>query len=824
MEQQANHTFASSDMASETPSVAPARDVSADALEAAARIAPLWPLADFVAVNPMQGLTAMGFSKAGEALRQAGGRGLLMPWSYYLAAFERGEFGLSDIEAALGDFAAEGRLSATKIVSSLKMPEAEEQATPLPTFSDALSAARGEELSGFVTDQITFWASSYFDQGQSLWRNPWANERPYVAWREQAAVDRSPDRLGLAEVRSCIAALPEDPGTLLKHAIDVLRVPESSRVAYFHRLLSTVAGWAGHLRYLGWQDELAGGAPTKVIDLLAIRLAYDLALHKGLGTEDISQKWREDLRLFRAKRDETAERVAQRAFEIAYQDRLLGGMTSAASLREPEGRPSVQAVFCIDVRSERFRRALEAADPAARTYGFAGFFGLPLAIKAIGQENAQAQCPVLLTPAYELHEACDDLEAREKALTRRAVLAAWKKFKNAAISSFAFVEAMGVGFLAALVTDSAKRPAPERRSLGDIEIEHHACGQGTGIALADRVALAEGMMAGMSLGDNLARIVLLAGHGAHTTNNPYASGLDCGACGGHAGDSNARVAAGILNDPEVRQALAEKGKVIPDDTVFLAGLHDTVTDEVTIFGGDELPATHTDDLTQLKRHLDVAGTATRRERASGLHVRGSRGVDRAVQERGRDWSQVRPEWGLAGCASFIAAPRERTRGVDLSGRAFLHSFDWRADEDNAILELIMTAPLVVASWINLQYYASTVNNEAFGSGDKTLHNVVGGFGVLEGISGDLRSGLPLQSVHDGAEFFHTPLRLTAVIEAPRSRIDAVLQRHAHVADLFDRDWLSLIAIEEDGKRYLRYVGGGRWEHTEIPAFSRKDAA
>ena len=115
----------------------------------------------------------------------------------------------------------------------------------------------------------------------------------------------------------------------------------------------------------------------------------------------------------------------------------------------------------------------------------------------------------------------------------------------------------------------------------------------------------------------------------------------------------------------------------------------------------------------------------------------------AVLARSRDWAQVRPEWGLAGNAAFIAAPRKRTRGIDLDGRAFLHDYDWRADAEFAVLELIMTAPMVVASWINLQYFGSTVNNRVFGAGNKVLHNVTGTIGVLEGNAGDLKSGLPL---------------------------------------------------------------------------------
>jgi uncharacterized protein YbcC (UPF0753/DUF2309 family) len=182
-----------------------------------------------------------------------------------------------------------------------------------------------------------------------------------------------------------------------------------------------------------------------------------------------------------------------------------------------------------------------------------------------------------------------------------------------------------------------------------------------------------------------------------------------------------------------------------------------------------------------------------------------------VLARSRDWAQVRPEWGLAGCSAFVAAPRERTRGVDLAGRSFLHSYDWRADQGFAVLELIMTAPMVVASWINLQYYASTVDNRLFGSGNKTLHNVVGKVGVLEGTGGDLRTGLPWQSVHDGVHYQHEPLRLNVVIEAPRDAMNDVIARHPGVRDLVDHGWVHLLAMDDSGNVSHRYAGDLRWE-------------
>jgi len=172
---------------------------------------------------------------------------------------------------------------------------------------------------------------------------------------------------------------------------------------------------------------------------------------------------------------------------------------------------------------------------------------------------------------------------------------------------------------------------------------------------------------------------------------------------------------------------------------------------------------------------------------------------------------LRPEWGLAGCQAFIAAPRARTAGHDLAGRAFLHDYDWRADPRFGVLELILTAPVVVASWISLQYYGSSVAPEAFGAGNKLLHNVTGGIGVVEGNGGLLRVGLPWQSVHDGEALTHEPLRLSVLVEAPREAIADILARHPGVRALFDNRWLHLFALDDEGRMAWRYAGDLGWE-------------
>ncbi len=405
---------------------------------------------------------------------------------------------------------------------------------------------------------------------------------------------------------------------------------------------------------------------------------------------------------------------------------------------------------------------------------------------------------------------------------RRRAAKAWKSFKLSAISSFIYVETAGLLFAAKILSDSlaltrtVKDPNTDGmaagviRRLGPKLDPGTIAGRQTGFPPDARLAMAEAVLRAMSMTTRFARLVMLTGHGSTTVNNPHASSFDCGACGGNTGEVNARVAATILNDPTIRAQLRTRGIHIPEATWFLGCLHDTTTDDIHIFDQDQIPPRHSADVQRLCADLARATLIAQTERAPRLGIPATPGLVRALRARSRDWAQTRPEWGLAGNAAFIAAPRARTRGIDLHGRIFLHEYDWRQDCDFSTLELIMTAPMVVATWINLQYYGSTVNNQAFGCGNKVLHNVTGTIGVLEGNAGDLKIGLPLQSVHDGTRFMHAPVRLSVFIAAPQEAINRVIANNDLVRQLVDNRWLHLFMLDEAATTSSHYAGHYQW--------------
>ncbi|MHB8543799.1 MAG: DUF2309 domain-containing protein [Leptospirales bacterium] len=334
-----------------------------------------------------------------------------------------------------------------------------------------------------------------------------------------------------------------------------------------------------------------------------------------------------------------------------------------------------------------------------------------------------------------------------------------------------------------------------------------------GLSFGEQVAFAETALTLAGLIRNFSRLVVFVGHRSTSDNNPYESALDCGACGGQDGTPNARVVATLLNRIDVRVALAKRGIHIPGETWFMAGVHDTTTDSFRFFDAEDWPSTHEQDIRKFTNEIAQAGLLSAAERLKTLPGGSSGGlksVSERVYSRSHDWAEVRPEWGLSGNAAFLIGKRAWTRGLDLSYRVFLQEYDDNDDPSGNLLETLMSGPLVVGRWISLEHYFSTVDNEVYGSGSKVSHNVVGRFGVQFGNGGDLRIGLPRQTVAGERHFRHEPMRLLTVVAAGREKVHALLRRNLALRDPFDRRWALLVVRDQASGVFWQYHPGGEW--------------
>ena len=620
-----------------------------------------------------------------------------------------------------------------------------------------------------------------------------------------------------------------------------------------------------------------------------------------------------------------------KAFEAGYQDRLLGRMWTqsrrppADEERAPPTRPCSQSVYCLDVRSEPFRRHLESIG-AHETYGFAGFFAAFILYRAWGKEHDTEQFPVIMRAKHEVREIprsyLDHRVSQHEARTKwvRAGHTLLHDLKENVVTPYVMVESLGwfygvpilgktllpslyrrctawlrhlfvpslsttltidklapaetAEMLAAEQQALVRRALQERTGVRRSRITHdlvealrqralngqenlgsslleaaNRAGLSTetlntliealrrdydlnarsasrhkeritrmGFTIEEQVLTVDTALRMMGLTMNFARLVLFCAHGSTSDNNPYESALDCGACGGNEGKPNARVLAMMANNQKVREGLLKTGIKIPPDTHFLAGQMNTTTDEVQLFDLEDVPPTHRADLSRLQEDLREAAELTRQERCARFpDVRRAlkrKNATSHVRRRGSDWSQVRPEWGLSGNAAFIIGRRELTRGLDLEGRVFLHSYDYRLDPSNRLLEVLLTAPQVVAQWINMEHYFSAVDNETYGSGSKVYHNVVGRLGIMSGPWSDLRLGLAKQTVMNGNVPYHEPMRLLTIIEAPCERIDRLIAGHEILRHFYHNEWVHLVALDPEERIWYRYCQTGTWSVIE----------
>jgi len=827
--------------------------VRAKVTRAADHVVPTWPIASFIAVNPMRSMEKGQFGEDRHATAPSAGIAYTRNRTAYQRDFASGRITSDDLRAAISERVPELRSH----YRDTPFDEAfylDLLVADVLESNDARPVARPRDTADLdLVNTITSgWLAAFLTTDETVWQMPHRELGFYGSWRTLARHDpRIPRR---ARRRS--TDLPSTCEMAVQVALQRLAIGRADTEAVLREEIDALPGWASHVK---WRSENTGD--IDLAQYLAVRLSLRvLLLENGnsphpdhrlekpqrtapAGSRDSRDRARRALQRI-GETDEhlvIAARVLeshpvtdhsvtwQVAYERHYRMNVLASLdrirtdSAIQTASDRTDRVDVHVVTCIDPRSEGLRRHLEdfASAPSGlgrvETFGFAGFFAVPMRFTALDARGSVDSLPALLRARHSTTEIAvsndEAVRRRRGLLTLEALDHSAHAGKTFGVSPFALAEATGLFFGVASFLRTVAPSTFERMRgwIGALIAPPTAADVTVQLAysLPERILIAEASlrMMGMAI---TAPLVVLTGHGSRTMNNLYQSALDCGACGGHSGAPNARAAAAIFNDPLVRQSLSTRGLVVSSDTVFVAAEHNTVTDELLLLDEHLLPATHRGMWDRFARAASGASDRLVRERAVELPGASSRHRPSRVRRRSRDWAEVYPELGLAGNAALIIGPRSLTRGVDLSRRAFLHSYESALDPDGSALETILTAPLVVAQWINHQYYFSALNPETLGAGTKTIHNAVGTLGVFSGYGGDLRRGLPWQSVGFGRELLHEPMRLAVIAQAPLELLGAIISRNEVLRNLFDNEWMTLTARDDAMGAWQRYTRYG-WQ-------------
>lgn len=784
------------------------------AKQASASIAPAWPLDQTVAVNPWWPQRHEGVKRTFAEQAVITGQTGLMDKQYYRELWGK-QIQPQHLSAAITEL--NSVLTPAQLEEDLRHVDPEiglRWKTLAMLMDELIPSQQGHSWVQEVVQQVSQFIALYHQYPERFDAKGKDGEHLYQSWLEVVSRDKGIKTLLGVDLLHYMRDLPTDIETLFDEVSwqwHECWKTEQGAYAFMRAALHQLSGWAGWQSWLDWQAGLKQQSAEipHGLGLMAVLMAWDRVLMLWLRENhaDVAAKIRtiierqaSNIEAYYQRAEQQLEHlwVWQRALELSVHQPWIEQVKTVQSVAE-QPRPELQAVFCIDVRSEPMRRALEAQSPALETLGFAGFFGIPIAYQNNDGSILRPQLPGLLAPNLLARQLQNDPEK-----VVRLTKLGWQNSLAKPFSTLGMVEAGGLLKLVSLFKRVVMQHGshnPVNRDLRNNR-QWELSRDEQPLSAKEKAELGAGILKAMGIHQRLAKAVLLTGHGSETCNNHTSSALDCGACGGQTGEVNVKVLASLLNEPEVRAAMPEFGVTVPEDTQFYAAMHNTTTDELTVF---DAPEAHW-------RYWIMDGCEQARQARAGQFADATPAasdMQRFFKLRATNWAQMRPEWGLCNNAGVFIAPRALTRNLDFDGRAFLHEYHADLDPEFTQLEKIMTAPLLVMNWINLQYYASVAMPEKYGSGNKLLHNVVGGhIGVFEGNGGDLRIGLSHQSVHDGKTYRHQPIRLSAFIQAPKQALEAIMAKHADVGSLVNNGWLFLYQLDEQQNVWL--YQNGEW--------------
>lgn len=755
-----------------------------------------WPLHTFVASNQLSGYESTTFEEALHAAKKYLKATVFPQAKLYRQAWEKEEISKEVLEQFLLENGFKN--SPDYYLEFLEKQTDTNQFNPNHTLDRNMSK----------------WLAAFMDEGLAEWDMPFKEEGFYLAWRSLVIYDSEIGETSLKE-------LPKSSYETLEKVLE--GIPSDAYVTLFSYHLGSLPGWVGYINYRtfagsSWQDDF----PITMIDYLAVRLWTAKKLNLALLPENFIEN-EEEVLVFKLKY------IWLKAWEKTWQNELLQTITFSESNAEYLNKkdvPEAQMVFCIDTRSELIRRNIESKGHI-ETFGYAGFFGITMDYENLNDGIVRKSCPPIVASAYKVseqaHEHEKDAFTQLKKLNKQQNFANYflTRMKNMLPSAFGFVEGSGLYYGFSLLGRTLNPRWIYKNKLQKEEEHVAICSPKissldnhdhsiAGIPLSEKVGIVKSAFDLMGW-ESFAPLVLFVGHGSHSSNNPFGSSLDCGACAASPGRHNARMLASLANLPEVQKQLHDMhGIQIPETTFFIGAEHNTTTDALVLFDAS-IPEVFREKVQKLKKQLQLAQQTATQERLgnsiNSVHL---------AQKKANDWCETRPEWGLAKNAGFVIGSRKLTKNTNLGSRCFLHSYAWEQDTTGKSLESIMQGPMVVTQWINNHYYFSTVDNHVFGSGSKITHNITGKFGVVQGNGGDLKMGLPLQSLYESDEkMFHMPLRLSVLIHAPIERVSSIIVRNENIKSLLDNEWIYLMVIDPLQKnKVFHYKKSIQWICTD----------
>ena len=516
----------------------------------------------------------------------------------------------------------------------------------------------------------------------------------------------------------------------------------------------------------------------------------------------------------------------QEAFERSYHDQALRGILDLKVGKRYSGSFSMQGLFCIDDRECSFRRYVEELDPSAQTFGTPGFFGVEFYFQPEDGKFLTKLCPAPVTPKYVIREKHSTLKRLPELHFRKNTHGLFRAWLITQTLGFWTAVKLFLNVFRPTMSPATASSFRHMDKHAELTIENTGNGEmldglQVGFTKAEMVTRVEALLKSIGLVKDFAPLVYVIGHGSSSVNNPHYAAYDCGACSGRAGSVNSRVVCHMANDPDVRAMLAERGVTIPDTTRFVGGLHDTTRDEIVFFDEERLSQ---EQKTQHKineqvflKALDLNARERSRRFVSIDTHKEAKQIHQEILVRSVSLFEPRPELNHATNALCIVGRRSMTDGLFLDRRSFMNSFDHQVDPEGNYLFNILKAAAPVCGGINLEYYFSRTDNQKLGAGTKLPHNVMGLFGVANGIDGDLRPGLPSQMIE-----VHDPVRLMLIVEHFPDVILKTIQRSTETYEWFINEWVLLVSVNPQTRELMKFRDGGF--HPYEPASSKLPVA